>query len=116
MEAHWPGSWLFRSTKWKLIGQGLGFRSTKWKLIGQGLGFRSTKWKLIGQGLGFRSTELSSIESAPLLLASSHLIAMLENWLQWAPGDARGSTGYATLRSLKSAVDRAGLGRTAQEL
>ena len=41
---------------------------------------------------------------------------MLSSWLQWAPGDARGSTDYATMEALRRAVNRAGLGVTAQEL
>ena len=77
------------------------------------------KWKLIGQGLGFTADELSIIEATPTLLTTaprSYLDAMLSDWWQWAPGDCRGSTDYATLASLKSAVNSAGLGRTAHEL
>ena len=32
---------------------------------------------------------------------------MLDSWLQWAPGDDRGSRDYATVRSLSTAVDKA---------
>ena len=39
--------------------------------------------------------------------------AMLEAWLEWKPGDSRGSV---SLKSLKNAVDKAGLGKTATEL
>ena len=46
----------------------------------------------------------------------SWLRELLVEWFQWAPGDGRGSTEYATLSALKTAVDRAGLGRTAAEL
>ena len=77
------------------------------------------KWKQIGQGLGFTADELSIIEATPTHFTSaplSYLDAMLSDWQQWAPGDWRGSTDYATLASLKSAVNKAGLGRTAQEL
>ena len=79
----------------------------------------SHKWKQIGQGLGFTADELSIIEATPTLFTSaplSYLDAMLSDWQQWAPGDWRGSTDYATLASLKSAVNKAGLGRTAQKL
>ena len=47
---------------------------------------------------------------------ASYLSAMLSAWQQWAPGDARGSRDYATMEALSGAVDRAGLGLTAQEL
>ena len=77
----------------------------------------SYKWKEIGTLLGFRPGELNNIEARPLLLSSapkSWLSAMLAEWLQWAPGDARGSTDFATLNGLIQALDKAGLSATAQ--
>ena len=77
------------------------------------------KWKEIGQGLGFRAAELKNIEADPKNLINapaSYLYAMLDSWLQWAPGDDRGSRDYATVRSLSTAVDKARLGVLAQEL
>jgi hypothetical protein len=77
------------------------------------------KWRGIGQGLGFNSHELNAIQNQPLLIPTaptSYLNEMLSSWQQWAPGDYRGSTSYATLESLRTAVNRAGLGLTAQEL
>ena len=79
----------------------------------------SSEWRQIALGLGFTDPELKNIESAPLLLITApygYLQRMLSSWLQWAPGDARGSSNYATLELLKRAVDKAGLGRLAQEL
>ena len=79
----------------------------------------SHKWKEIGQGLGFTADELSNIEARPTLFTTapySYLSAMLSDWWQWAPGDDRESTNYATLDSLKTALDKARLGRGAQEL
>ena len=79
----------------------------------------SHKWKMIGQGLGFTADELSLIEATPTLLVGAprtYLMAMLSSWQQWAPGDHRGSTSFATLDSLRTAVDKAGLGFTALEL
>jgi hypothetical protein len=73
------------------------------------------KWRGIGQGLGFHSHELDAIQSQATA-PTSCLNEMLSSWQQWAPGDHRGSTSYATLESLRTAVDRAGLGLTAQEL
>ena len=77
----------------------------------------SYKWKEIGTLLGFRPRELHNIEARPLLLSSapkSWLSAMVAEWLQWAPGDARGSTDFATLNGLRHALDKAGLSATAQ--
>ena len=77
------------------------------------------KWREIGQGLGFRAAELNYIMADPKNLINapaSYLYAMLDNWLQWAPGDDRGSRDYATVRSLNTAVDKAGLGVLAQDL
>ena len=78
-----------------------------------------TSRRLIGQGLGFTADELSNIEATPTLLTTaprSYLDVMLSEWQQWAPRDSRGSTNYATLDSLKSAVDKTGLVKTAHEL
>ena len=41
---------------------------------------------------------------------------MLAQWLQWAPGDGRGSTSFATLEDLKAALNQARLGTTAHDL
>ena len=45
----------------------------------------------------------------------SWLKKMLTQWLQWAPGDGRGSVGFATRDSLHVALLRAGLGQLAQQ-
>ena len=45
----------------------------------------------------------------------SHLGAMLEEWIQWAPGDSRGSENFATIGSLKKALSEAGLGAAAHD-
>ena len=77
----------------------------------------SSKWKQIGHGLGFREGELNNIEAThDIKTPEGSLCAMLSKWLQFAPGDCRGSTEYATLRGLRRAVDRAGYGRTAEKL
>lgn len=79
----------------------------------------SHKWREIGLELGFKGHELDCIHHSPILLSTapnSFLDTMLSSWRQWAPGDHRGSTKFATLDSLRTAVDRAGLGLTAQEL
>ena len=68
-------------------------------------------WSEIGTYLGFRSGELRNIEAKPLLLLDaphSWLSAMLQEWLQWAPGDSRGSESVASLEKLKSAFLNAG--------
>ena len=45
----------------------------------------------------------------------SHLGAMLEEWIQWAPGDSRGSKSFATIGSLKKALSETGLGAAAHD-
>ena len=79
----------------------------------------ASKWREIGLFLGFRINELSEIQSRPILFAGaprSWLQMLLAEWLKWIPGDTRGSTEYASLSALKSAVDKAGLARMASEL
>ena len=76
-------------------------------------------WKLIGPHLGFTQSHLKIIEATPLLLPNapiSWLSQMLAQWLQSAPGDSRGSTGYANLASLRDALRKAGFGATADAL
>ena len=85
----------------------------------QQLSNHSAKWKEIGLYMGFLASELNNIEAKPLLLQGAPKTwfdAMLEEWLQWAPGDRRGSTSFATLKALKAALVNTGLGAAAQEL
>lgn len=79
----------------------------------------SHSWYKIGQCLGFTPDELENIKATPLLLfdaPSSYLNKLISMWVQWAPGDTRGSRDYATMASLCGALDNAGFGVTAQEL
>ena len=79
----------------------------------------AAKWREIGTYLGFHQPELNLIQSGPanfMGAPGSWLSAMLTEWLEWKPGDQRGSKEYASLKSLKTAVDKAGLGRTATDL
>ena len=78
-----------------------------------------SKWRLIGQSLGFSSRELDNIESKPRLFIGapySYLDDMLEEWHQWIPGDARGSDECASRKSMRIAMTDVGLGLAACEL
>ena len=75
------------------------------------------KWRDIGRELGFTEGEMDNIQANPLLLQQAPdrwLGKMLTQWLQWAPGDGRGSTGFATKKSLCAALLKANLGQLAQ--
>lgn len=79
----------------------------------------SHKWREIATKLHFSEDELLNIEHTPRLFHGaphSYLREILHQWLQCTPGDARSSPDYATLESLKRAVDRAGLPIVAQNL
>ena len=81
--------------------------------------YHASRWRDIGIHLGFLQGELDNIEAAPNLFnraPESWLEKMLAQWLEWAPGDHRKSTEYATLEALKKAVRDAGFGTTAEEL
>ena len=80
------------------------------------LSSHAAEWREIGEQLGFQPSELNNIKAESQVGPKRWLSAMLDKWLQWAPGDGRGSKDYAILNSLKSAVRAAGLGRTAEEL
>ena len=45
-----------------------------------------------------------------------YLIELLSQWLEWAPGDGRGSQGYATLEGLKNALRQANIEDLAYDL
>lgn len=70
----------------------------------------AAKWRDIGRSLGFSSSELNVIQSNPVLTApSSYLRQMISQWLQWYPGDSRGSTSYATSGMLSAALSKVNL-------
>ena len=79
----------------------------------------STDWRTIGTHLGFKSGELDSIWARSIqnlegVEGSFRII--LEWWMEWIPGDHRGSVQAATLEALRDAVCRAGYGQTAYSL
>ena len=79
----------------------------------------STRWGDIGGYLGFTSGELKNIRHFPMLFANapqSWLKRLLGEWLDWFPGDSRGSTSFATLDDLKAALIKCGLEITANDL
>ena len=80
----------------------------------------AAEWRDIGGALGFSEGELNNIEGNQMLFTQSppmsYLKRMLSKWLQWAPGDGRGSTGYATKESLVAALLEVNLGRLAKKI
>ena len=79
----------------------------------------AAQWREIGTCLNFLPGELASIEARPNLMQGAPVTwlgAMLEKWVQWTPGDSRGSTSFATLEGLKAALSDAELGATAHHL
>ena len=78
----------------------------------------AAKWRDIGRALGFKEGEMDNIQSRPfltMLAPNSWLGEMLTQWLQWAPGDGRGSMGFATRDSLRAALLKTNLGQLAQQ-
>ena len=83
------------------------------------LKLHAAKWREIGIHLGFLPGELDNIGARPNLSQGAPVSwfgAMLESWLQWAPGDGRGSTSFATLKDLRDALNETGLGASARDL
>jgi hypothetical protein len=80
---------------------------------------RAAKWRDIGRAIGFKQGEMDNIQSDPMLLTQSapksYLRELLSQWLQWAPGDRRGSIGFATKESLRAALLNANLGQLAEQ-
>lgn len=85
----------------------------------QKLKTHAAKWRAIGIHLGFLPGELSNIEARPNLIQGapvSWLGAMLEEWIQWAPNDSRGSTSIANVEDLREALVEAKLAAIALDL
>jgi aminoglycoside phosphotransferase len=77
----------------------------------------AAKWKQIAQSLRFTCSEILNIETCPRNMElNSYIDNVVGVWLEWAPGDARGSEDYATLEQLQNAVSKAGFGVVASEL
>lgn len=77
------------------------------------------RWEKIAIGLRFTSDEIRNIKYSLMNVAdgpTACLGAVLADWIQWAPGDARGSIDRATLEALKTAISKAGFGVIANEL
>ena len=77
------------------------------------------RWRDIGMYLGFREGELDNIQGKPLLFnegPKAWLKEMLREWLEWSPGDSRGSDAFASIESLKCALDKCGLTQTALDI
>ena len=61
---------------------------------------------------------MNNIRSNLTLTASapnSYLEEMLTQWFEWAPGDGRGSQGFATKEALHVALLKANLGQLAEQ-
>jgi hypothetical protein len=77
----------------------------------------ASHWKFIAASLSFTYNEIINIEANPRNVQSnSFLNDVIGVWLNWAPGDGRGSKDYATLEHLQTAVSKAGCGLIASEL
>ena len=76
------------------------------------------RWKDIGSSLGFRQGELNNIQASVQQqdVPVGCLRAVLSQWLQWAPGDNRGSSLFATLNALKTALRDCGLAAIASNI
>ena len=79
---------------------------------------RAWQWRDIGLNLGFRQGELNNIQASVQQqdVPVGYLRAMLTQWFQWAPGDNRGSSSFATLNALKTALKDCGLAATASNI
>ena len=80
----------------------------------------AAKWRDIGGVLGFSEGELDNIQCNQVLLTQSppmsFLKQMISQWLQWVPGDGRGSTDCAMKESLVAALKKVNLGRLAEKI
>ena len=88
-------------------------------LLMEQLGSCHAKWETIATGLRFHSHEIDTIKVHPMFIAGGPeacLREVLNQWLHWVEGDARGSKDVATLEALKTAVYNAGFPKVANSL
>ena len=80
----------------------------------------AASWKKVAEGLRFHKYEISNIAADPMKIAEgapeSYMDAVISGWLDWGPGDVRGSEDVATLEALRVAVIRAGFVKVAGTL
>ena len=78
----------------------------------------ASQWRDIGAALGFSQGEMNTIQANPLLMLQtppkSWLRELLTQWMQWEPGDQRGSTAIPTREALRAALLKANLGNVAE--
>jgi len=69
-------------------------------------------WETIAINLGFKAYEIEKIRlDLQRSLNKTQLYGVIQTWLLWGPGDARGTSNVATLEELQSALNRANLAR-----
>ena len=86
-----------------------------------------SQWKMVGLQLGFSEKELSDVpdkaddsiwnfSSEEFNYDGEFFRLMLNEWVEWYPGDSRGSTKFATYSDLQNALIKAGFGNVARDL
>ena len=90
-------------------------------LLSEQLSNCADQWRKIGIYLKFTQIELNILEVKNTYKyrvpdSSTLLNKMLQQWLQWCPGDSRGSNNYPCLEDLKDALRLAGFRETADNL
>ncbi len=64
------------------------------------------QWEHIAQQLGFKAYEIKNIASSLVRIQDGDFINdVITTWLQWGPGDKRGSKDVATLEALQEALN-----------
>ena len=71
-----------------------------------------SQWEHIAQQLGFKAYEIKNIASSLVRIQDGYFITdVISAWLQWAPGDTRGSKDFATLEALQEALSNSNIDR-----
>ena len=86
-----------------------------------------SQWKMVGLQLGFSEKELSDVpgkaddsiwkfSDEEFNYDGKIFKQMLKEWVEWYPGDSRGSTKFATYSDLQNALIKTGFGNVARDL
>lgn len=74
-----------------------------------------SKWRDIGTHLGFSANEMDNIHQQNSDNEQLCIKELLRQWLDWYPGDVRGSTSYPTYSRIQSVLVDSGLGNVVRD-
>ena len=86
-----------------------------WSTTGGNLLSVAMRWRDIGSHLGFSDKEMDIIHQQKTDNENQCLYELLDQWLEWYPGDSRGSTSFPTYSRIQKVLVDIGFGNVARD-